>query len=67
MHVVSCQVRDELRIGESIRVAVLEVADDHVRLGITSPFQDPEYQEQVIFLGEDGEESETPWLQLAEA
>ncbi len=80
MHVVACHVRDELRIGESIRVAVLEVSDDRVRLGITSPFQNPEYQEQVIFVGGDGDgvggegdevggegdESGTPWLQLAE-
>ena len=65
MHVVSCQVRDELRIGESVRVTILEVADDYVRLGITSPDQDPAYQEQIIFLGED--EFEAAERELIEA
>ena len=48
--VISCRVQDEVRIGETVSFMVLEVAEDHVRLGITSPDQVPEYQEQVIYL-----------------
>jgi sRNA-binding carbon storage regulator CsrA len=55
---IACRVRDEVRIGESVRVVVLEVSDDHVRLGITSPHQVPEYQEQVIYLRDAGNENE---------
>ena len=55
MHVISCRVQDELRIGETVSIVVLEVADDHIRLGITSPHQEPEYQEQVVFLAGEAE------------
>lgn len=48
--VISCQVQDEVRIGDSVGIVILEVADNHVRLGITSPHQVPEYQEQVVYL-----------------
>ena len=50
--VISCQARDEVRIGDSVGIVVLEVADTHVRLGISSPDQIPEYQEQVIYLAD---------------
>lgn len=56
MHVVSCRVRDEVCVGDSVRITVLEVADDRIRLGITSPDQFPEYQEQVIYLTDDSDE-----------
>ena len=48
--VFSCGVQDEVRIGDSVSIVILEVAEDHVRLGVTSPHQVPEYQEQVIYL-----------------
>jgi sRNA-binding carbon storage regulator CsrA len=54
--VFSCGVRDEVRIGQSVSIVVLEVAEDHVRLGVTSPNQVPEYQEQVIYLTDGGDE-----------
>lgn len=53
MHVISCRVQDELLIGDETRVTVLEVGDDHVLLGITSPYQIPEYQEQVLYLSDE--------------
>jgi sRNA-binding carbon storage regulator CsrA len=53
MHVISCRVQDELLIGDETRVTVLEVGDDHVLLGITSPHQIPEYQEQVLYLSDE--------------
>ena len=56
--VISCQVRDEVRIGDSVGIVVLEVTESHVRLGITSPDQVPEYQEQIISVA-DGFDGET--------
>jgi len=54
--VISCQVQDEVRIGDSVGIVILEVADNHVRLGITSPHQVPEYQEQVVYLTDASDE-----------
>jgi len=53
MLVVSCDVRDVLQIGESVRIQVLEVGDDHVRLGVTSPDQVPEYREHTLYVAND--------------
>lgn len=50
MLVVSCDVRDVLQIGDSVSIQVLEVGDDHVRLGVTSPDQIPEYQEHILYV-----------------
>lgn len=52
MHIFSCRVRDKVRIGNSMSVVVLDVAGDHVRLGVTTPGQIPEYQEEVIYLAD---------------
>lgn len=52
MHVVSCDVRDVLQIGDSVCIQVLEVGDDHVRLGVTSPDQVPEYQEHTLYVAD---------------
>ncbi|HEX6986648.1 MAG TPA: carbon storage regulator [Planctomycetaceae bacterium] len=54
--VISCRVQDEVRIGDSVNIVILEVAEDHVRLGVTSPHQVPEYQEQIVYLTGDGDE-----------
>jgi sRNA-binding carbon storage regulator CsrA len=54
--VISCQVRDEVRIGDSVGVVVLEVTESHVRLGITSPDQFPEYQEQIVYVTDESGE-----------
>lgn len=53
MLVVSCDVRDVLQIGNSVSIQVLEVGDDHVRLGVTSPDQIPEYQEHTLYVASD--------------
>lgn len=53
MLVVSCDVRDVLQIGDSVSIQVLEVGDDHVRLGVTSPDQVPEYQERTLYVSSD--------------
>lgn len=61
--VISCQVRDEVRIGDAVGIVILEVADTHVRLGITSPDQIPEYQEQVIFVADGFDEEAGGWAE----
>lgn len=61
MHVFSCQIRDVLVIGEEARIEVLEVDGNRVRLGITSPHQVPEYQEQVVCLGDDEDSEPSAW------
>ena len=55
MHVISCRVRDAVCIGDSVRIEVLEIAEHRIRLGIASPHQFPEYQEQVIHLADDSD------------
>ncbi|MBA3314245.1 MAG: carbon storage regulator [Planctomycetota bacterium] len=50
MLVVPCDVQDVVRIGDSVSVVVLEVFDDHVRLGVTSADQVPEYQEHTLYV-----------------
>ncbi|MGC1273178.1 MAG: carbon storage regulator [Planctomycetaceae bacterium] len=54
--VISCQAQDEVRIGDSVGIVVLEVTESHVRLGITSPHQVPEYQEQIIYVADEFDE-----------
>lgn len=60
MHVLSCGIRDKVLIGDEVCIEVLEVAEDHVRIGVHSPDQYPEYQEQVLYVSDitDGESAE---------
>lgn len=60
MHVISCRVRDEVCIGDDVRIVVLEVTEERIRLGITSSYQFPEYQEEVIYLT-GGPDEEADW------
>jgi carbon storage regulator CsrA len=53
MLVVSCDVRNVVQIGDSVSIQVLEVGDDHVRLGVTSPDQIPRYQEHTLYIARD--------------
>lgn len=50
MHIFSCGVQDEVRIGDSMSIVILDVASDHVRVGVRSPGQHPEYQEEILYL-----------------
>jgi len=50
MIVISRHVNESVVIGEDIVVTVLEVSDDHVRLGITSPHNNPPYWEHTLYL-----------------
>lgn len=39
---------ESLVIDQGIRVEVLEILDDHIRLGITDPEAEPEYWEETL-------------------
>lgn len=43
-------VDQALVIDQDVHVVVLEIQDDHVRLGITTPRQVPTYREEVLYL-----------------
>lgn len=61
MQLISCRVNEGLVIDHEISVTVLDVQDDHVRLGISSPNDSPSYREETLFC----EAAEcTPELQL---
>lgn len=49
MQIISRRENEGLVIGEDIVVTVLEVGEDHVRLGITSPGRTPEYREETLY------------------
>ena len=49
MQVISRGVNEGLIIDGQIVVKVLDVQDDHVRLGITSPNDYPSYWEETIY------------------
>ena len=49
MQVISRRVHEGLVIGDDIFVTVLEIQEDHVRLGISSPNESPSYWEQTLF------------------
>ena len=49
MQVISRRVNEGLIIGENIFVKVLDVQEDHVRLGISSPNDYPSYWEETLY------------------
>jgi len=49
MQLISCRVNEGLVIDNEISVTVLDVQDDHVRLGISSPNDSPSYREETLF------------------
>jgi len=53
MQIFTRQVNEGLVIGEGIHVTVLDIHDDHVRLGISSPNEFPSYWEQTLYLDEE--------------
>ena len=45
-----CGVNDGLAVGDNMEITVLEVHDDHVRLGITLSGPEPSYREESVYL-----------------
>lgn len=51
MQEMTRRVNEGLVIGDDIRVTVLDIYDDHVRLAISSPHDQPSYWEQELYWG----------------
>ncbi|MFN0199454.1 MAG: carbon storage regulator [Planctomycetaceae bacterium] len=49
---VICGVNEGLIIGGNITVTVLEIEENHVRLAISDPQNDPPYWEQTVYCSE---------------
>ena len=50
MPILTRQVNEGFIIGNRIHVTVLEIHDDHVRLGFEVPDEDPPYWEEILYL-----------------
>ena len=50
MQVFTRRVNEGLVIGDSMHVTVLDIHEDHVRLGISSPNDLPSYWEETLYL-----------------
>lgn len=49
MEMVTRRVNEGVVIGDDIHVTVLDIFNDHVRLGISSPNETPSYWEQTLY------------------
>jgi carbon storage regulator len=47
MLVLSRKLNQAIMIGENVKITVVEIREDHVRLGITAPREVPVYREEV--------------------
>jgi len=49
MQFISRRVNEGIIIGDDIHVTVLDIREDHVRLAISSPNDNPPYWEQTLY------------------
>ncbi|HUG92525.1 MAG TPA: carbon storage regulator [Planctomycetaceae bacterium] len=49
MLTITRQVNEGLVIGDNLRVTVLEIHEDHVRLAIENPHDEPSYWEEIVY------------------
>ena len=52
MRIISRSVNEGLVIDGDVRVTVLEIQHNRVRLGIETPNQAPFYREEVVYFGD---------------
>ena len=52
MQIISRSVNEGLVIDDNVRVTVLEIQHNRVRLGIETPNQAPYYREEVVYFGD---------------
>ena len=64
MRIISCREDEGLVIGDEIRVTVLQIRSDSVRLAIWCPQLTPSYREETLFFHAEEEPGE---LQLSAA
>lgn len=57
-HILTRGVDEGVVIGDDLQVTVLEVHDDHVRLGFSRPDETPSYWEENLFLEYSGQARE---------
>jgi carbon storage regulator len=49
MQMITRQVNEGVVIGDDIHVTVLEIREESVRLGISSPHEIPSYREETLY------------------
>jgi carbon storage regulator CsrA len=54
MQVISRSVNEGLVIGDNVRVTVLEIQSNYIRLAIETPRQAPYYREEKLYFNDDG-------------
>ena len=52
MQIISRSVNEGLVIDDNVRVTVLEIQHNRVRLGIETPNQAPFYREETVYFGD---------------
>ena len=52
MQIISRSVNEGLVIDDNVRVTVLEIQHNRVRLGIETPKQAPFYREEIVYFGD---------------
>ena len=52
MRIISRSVNEGLVIDENVRLTVLEIQHNRVRLGIETPNQAPYYREEFVYFGD---------------
>ncbi len=60
MVVLSRLINESVIIGNNIRVTILDVKDNQVRIGITAPDHTPSYWEQTIFTSDEDKQNKEP-------
>jgi len=50
MHFISRREKEGIVIDNDIKVTVLDIHEDHVRLAVSSPKDRPSYWEQTLYL-----------------
>lgn len=63
MRVISRRANESLVIGEKTHITVIKVYEDHVRLAISSPQQQPSFWEADVYLkdSQDGTPTSSQW------
>ncbi|MEX0717120.1 MAG: carbon storage regulator [Planctomycetaceae bacterium] len=64
MQTMTRRVNEGLVIGDDIEVTVLEIHEDHVRLGILAPHEEPSYWEQILYVERSESERQLEWSEL---
>lgn len=67
MRIISRSVNEGLVIDDNVRMTVLEIQHNYIRLGIETPHQAPYYREEKVFFGDGDGGRVAPTKQLEAA